>query len=202
MNERIRESLSAVMDGEANELELERVLSQMDGDAAGESELRQTWVRYSAIRSVNTEGISPDLSMDISQGVRLAIAQGKTAGSQSQGAVQRFLKPFASFAVAASVAATVVIGGQQLSQIGVAGAPSGVLVASSPVGLINTVGATAIQASYGTQSVPLLQPTARTAYRELARQRMQMYMQEHVEQAALNSPQGLVPFSRVQLIKE
>jgi sigma-E factor negative regulatory protein RseA len=31
---------------------------------------------------------------------------------------------------------------------------------------------------------------------------MNVYMQEHVEHAALNSPQGLVPFSRVQQIKE
>jgi sigma-E factor negative regulatory protein RseA len=199
MSEKLRESLSAVLDGEANELELERVLSQMDD----ESDLRQTWMRYSAIRSVNTEGISPDMAMDISKGVRRAILQGAPVVSQATSAVQRLLKPLASFAVAASVAATVVLGGQQLAQIGdVNTSYQGSLAASSPVGLINTVGATAIQASYGTQSVPVLQPTARTAYRELARQRMNVYMQEHVEHAALNSPQGLVPFSRVQQIKE
>jgi sigma-E factor negative regulatory protein RseA len=187
------------LDGEANELELERVLSQM-GD---ESELRQTWIRYSAIRSVNTEGLSPDMSIDISKGVRQAILRDAPAVNQSTGTVQRLLKPFASFAVAASVAATVILGGQQLAQIGdVNTSYQGPLAASSPVGLINTVGATAIQASYGMQSVPILQPTARTAYRELARQRMNVYMQEHVEHAALNSPQGLVPFARVQQIKE
>ena len=49
MSERLRESLSAVMDGEANELELERVLSRIEGD----EQLRQTWVRYSAVQSVN-----------------------------------------------------------------------------------------------------------------------------------------------------
>jgi sigma-E factor negative regulatory protein RseA len=199
MSEKLRESLSAVLDGEANELELERVLSQMDD----ESDLRKTWMRYSAIRSVNTEGISPDMAMDISKGVRRAILQGAPVVSQATSTVQRLLKPLASFAVAASVAATVVLGGQQLAQIGdVNTSYQGSLAASSPVGLINTVGATAIQASYGTQSVPVLQPTARTAYRELARQRMNVYMQEHVEHAALNSPQGLVPFSRVQQIKE
>lgn len=199
MSEKLRESLSAVLDGEANELELERVLSQMDD----ESDLRQTWMRYSAVRSVNTEGISPDMAMDISKGVRRAILQGAPVVSQATTTVQRLLKPLASFAVAASVAATVVLGGQQLAQIGdVNTSYQGSLAASSPVGLINTVGATAIQASYGTQSVPVLQPTARTAYRELARQRMNVYMQEHVEHAALNSPQGLVPFSRVQQIKE
>jgi len=191
MSERLRESLSAVMDGEANELELERVLSRIGEDA----ELRQTWVRYSAVRSLNFGDHIANLSLDVSGSVRDAIqAQGAVKPANT---VQRFLKPLASFAVAASVAATVVIGGQQLYQIGDATTPS-IVAGTSPVGYINSVGATAVQASYGTQSVPVLQPTVRTAYRELARQRMQKYMQEHVEQAALNSPEGLIPFSRIQ----
>ncbi len=200
MSERLRESLSAMMDGEANELELERILSRIGED----SELRQTWIRYSAVRSLNTgEGVA-NLSLDISQAVQSAIAQDSKsfAGKASSAGAKRLLKPFASFAVAASVAATVVIGGQQLSRIGESTPYSSSLAGTSPVGLINSVGATAIQASYGTQSVPVLQPTTRTAYRELARQRMQKYMQEHVEQAALNSPQGLIPFSRIQQIQE
>ena len=59
-----------------------------------------------------------------------------------------------------------------------------------------------VQASFGTQSVPVLQPTTGTAYKELARQRLDMYMQEHAEHAALNSPQGLIPFARVPEIRE
>mgnify|MGYP003120334920 CR=1 FL=1 len=111
----------------------------------------------------------------------------------------------ASFAVAASVAATVVIGGQQLAQLSGDEAFSNGTVAAggvSPVGMVNSLGATTVQASYGTQSVPTLQPAARTAYRELARQRMEMYMQEHAEHAALNSPHGLIPFARVTEIRE
>jgi len=200
MSERLRESLSAVMDGEANELELERVLSRIGSD----TELRQTWVRYSAVRSLNTGGHLANMSMDISQGVREAIeaeASGQSTGKTAS-ISQRFLKPLASFAVAASVAATVVIGGQQLYQISDTDPYGSSIAGTSPVGYINSVGATAVQASYGTQSVPVLQPTVRTAYRELARQRMQKYMQEHVEQAALNSPEGLIPFSRIQKIEE
>jgi len=70
------------------------------------------------------------------------------------------------------------------------------------VGMLNSLGATAMQASYGTQPVPVLQPATRTAYQELAQQRLRRYMQEHVEQASLNSPQGLVPFARVPQIRE
>ena len=199
MSERLRESLSAVMDGEANELELERVLSRIEGD----EQLRQTWVRYNAVQSVNEGAHIAHLSMDVSHRVRAALAQDdSTDRAKINGLAQRFFKPLASFAVAASVAATVVIGGQQLYQIGDTTPYGNTIAGTSPVGLINTLGATAVQASYGTQSKPILQPTVRTAYRELARQRMQKYMQEHVEQAALNSPAGMIPFSRIQKIEE
>jgi sigma-E factor negative regulatory protein RseA len=106
-------------------------------------------------------------------------------------------------AVAASVAATVVLGGQQLAQLEASGQDSQAIASSvSPVGMVNSLGATSVQASYGTQSVPVLQPATRTAYQELARQRLHKYTQAHAEQAALNSPSGLVPFARVPRIKE
>ena len=198
MSERMRESLSALMDGEANELELQRVLSGMGDDV----ELRQTWSRYHAVRDA-AAGHTADLSLDISERVRDALARESSAGSV--GKIQQFLKPIASFAVAASVAAVVVVGGQQISQIADSGSNPGANTLAggvSAVGLVNSIGAMPVQASYGNQGVPVLQPAARTAYRELARQRMEKYMQEHAEHAALNSPQGLVPFARVQQIKE
>jgi sigma-E factor negative regulatory protein RseA len=187
------------MDGESNELELQRILSGIGEDAV----LRQTWVRYHAVRTAVTGGGPTDLSLDISLRVREALVEdGK---SRSGSPVQRLLKPLASFAVAATVAAVVVIGGLQISRIddkspySATGTLAGFV---SPVGMVNSLGAIPVRASYGTQGIPVLQPAARTAYRELARQRMQKYMQAHAEQAALNSPQGLVPFARVGEIKE
>ncbi|WP_197484113.1 sigma-E factor negative regulatory protein [Halioglobus sp. HI00S01] len=198
MSDKMRESLSALMDDEANELELQRVLKQIEDDG----ELRQTWLRYHATRSVMTGQGVGDLKLDISARVRTAINESEAAPSLRQ----RIGRPFASFAVAASVAATVVLGGQQLAKISSADDPYGsqsvATVGSSPVGLVNTMGATAVQASYGNQAVPSLQPAGKTAYKELARQRMEMYMQEHAEQAALNSPQGLMPFARVEKIRK
>jgi sigma-E factor negative regulatory protein RseA len=197
MTEQLRESLSALMDDEANELELERVLSKVGQD----EELRQTWGRYQAVRSVTSGQPMAGMQWDISSRVSAAIAEESRASTSP---VQRFLRPVASLAVAASVTAAVVVGGQQLAQLDDPYASGNQAVASSvsPVGLVNSLGATSVQASYGTQSVPVLQPATRTAYRELARQRMQKYMQEHAEQAALNSPQGLIPFARVPRIEE
>ncbi len=48
MEQRLRESLSALMDDETNELELERLLKSVGTD----DELRGTWVRYNAVRAV------------------------------------------------------------------------------------------------------------------------------------------------------
>jgi sigma-E factor negative regulatory protein RseA len=199
MSDRMRESLSAVMDGEADELELERVLRQIGHD----TELRRTWVRYNAINAACTGQHVADLSIDISARVRERLAA--PAEELERSRWRGLLRPLGSVAVAASVAATVVLGGQQLAQLGGAanaGGDSAVSAGVSPVGLVNSLGATSVRASYGTQSVPVLQPATRTAYRELARQRMQQYGQEHAEQAALNTPQGLLPFARVQRIQE
>jgi sigma-E factor negative regulatory protein RseA len=196
MSEMMRESLSALMDDEANELEIERVLSRI----ADDPELRQAWVRYNMVRSVTTGQHPARLDLDVSAQVREALA-GEAHGTV--GLRQRWLRPLASMAVAASVAATVVLGGQQLAQLEASGRDGQAIASSvSPVGMVNSLGATSVQASYGTQSVPVLQPATRTAYQELARQRLHKYMQAHAEQAALNSPSGLVPFARVPRIKE
>ena len=49
MTERLRESLSALMDDEADDLELGRVLRAME---AGDDEVRETWSRYQLVSAV------------------------------------------------------------------------------------------------------------------------------------------------------
>jgi len=199
MNDRILESLSALVDNETNELELERILTQVSGDA----QLRRVWTRYNlaqhAIHGHHT--VHPD--WDISIRIQAALE-----GTQVGGASvfrQRMLRSVQSFAVAASVAATVVFGGRHLAQVSETTsyvADRSAPTSASPVGMLNSLGAAAVQASYGTQPISVLQPATRTAYQELAQQRRHLYMQEHAEQAALNSPQGLIPFARVPQIRE
>lgn len=196
MSESMRESLSALMDDEANELEVERVLARI----ASDSDLRQVWVRYNAVHSLAAGQPAVNLEMDISSQVREAVAGDSRASS---GFRQRLMRPLASMAVAASVAATVVLGGQQLAQLEADSYDAQAIASSvSPVGMVNSLGASSVQASYGTLGLPELQPATRTAYQKLARQRLHKYMQEHAEHAALNTPNGLVPFARVPRIQE
>jgi sigma-E factor negative regulatory protein RseA len=200
MDERLGESLSALMDDEANELEIERVLSL----ASGHGELRATWLRYNLVRQSLQGHDLPHAALDVSDRVRTALS-GATRAGRGGRIRQRLVRPLTSLAVAASVAATVVIGGQQLAQLGgdPGYEPRGTVASdASPVGMFHTRGAMAVPASYGTQALPVLRPATRTAYNELAQQRSNRYLQEHAEQAALNAPQGLVPFARVRQIRE
>ncbi len=198
MTDTMRETLSALLDSEADELELERLLRRIGDDR----ELRETWVRYNLARDVAAGHRLSHAGLDVSARVREALAS--PARRDSASLRQRLLRPVASLAVAASVAVTVVVGGRQLALLdNDAYSGDGAVAAStSPVGMLNSLGASAVRASFGTRPVPGLQPASRTAYQELARQRMNAYMQEHAEQAALNSPQGLMPFARVPRIQE
>ena len=202
MNEKSREALSALLDDEASELEIRRLLSESETGPESGAGLRETWARYSAVKHVLQGHELAHRELDVSVQVREALHD--EAGTKKT-AKERFYRPLASLAVAASVAATVVIGGQQLVQLGSgevdAGEPAFVS-AATPVGVLESAGAVPVMASYGTRPVPVLNPLTRTAYDDLARRRHDMYMQLHAEQSALNSPQGLLPFARVPRITE
>jgi sigma-E factor negative regulatory protein RseA len=67
--------------------------------------------------------------------------------------------------------------------------------------MVNTVGGASVSASYGAPAVKSASPSRRAAYNRLARQRLQRYMVPHADQAALNTPQGMMPYARVANFK-
>ncbi|MGH8395383.1 MAG: sigma-E factor negative regulatory protein, partial [Pseudomonas sp.] len=110
-SEVLQESLSAVMDNEADELELHRVLA-----ASGEAELRSSWSRYQIARAVmHKELLEPRL--DIAAAVAAALADealpAKTGRSSWRG--------LGRLAVAASVTLAVLAGVRLYNQDEVAG---------------------------------------------------------------------------------
>ena len=208
MNNTTRETLSALLDDEAEELELRRVLREFEAEAvrdggaraggasaAASDALGDTWYRYNLARAA-LQGAALYEAPNFLQGLNSALDEEAPLEERSFGGLRR---AGTSFAIAASVALAVVLGGQQFAALQESG--DGERVASLPVGVVNTVGAVPVQASYGTRSVPTLEPADRTAYRELARQRLRRYSQEHAEHASLNTPQGMVPFARVPVIE-
>lgn len=188
------EGLCALFDDEAQELELRRVLRDLDT----RPELRERWYRYQLGRTA-MQGDPVVSPVDISLAVRAAIdAEPDVVVVESGG----WRRAIGSFAIAASVAAVVVVGGQQLSQPGIQDNGLAARVAPVPVGVVNTAGAVPVQASFGTNALPTLRPADGTVYRELAKQRLRLYSQEHAEHASLNTPQGMLPFARVPIIEQ
>lgn len=191
------QSLSALMDGEARDLELRRVLRHLESaghegaDMRSADALRATWHRLHLARHA-LHGEETFANVSLLAGVRAAI---DADPAQRPGATRGWLRAAGRCAVAASVAALVLVvrPGDD--------APSIARVAPRPVGVANTVGAVPVQASYGARDVPTLRPADRDAYRELARQRLRRYSQEHAEHASLNTPQGMLPFARVPVIE-
>lgn len=191
----VNETLSALMDDEAQEFELRRLLKSLDS----EPQVLERWFRYQAAREALTGApVSADSSFAASVRAALDEEPAHKASSASGG----WLQAVGGFAVAASVAFVVVIGGQQLAETSASGVEQVARVAPIPVGVVNTTGAIPVQASFGTTALPVLQPADRTAYRELARQRLLRYSQEHAEHASLNTPHGMLPFARVPVIRE
>lgn len=95
------ESVSAVMDGEAGELELRRVLAAVGEDPA----VRERWARYQMARAVmHKQTVMPGL--DLASAVSAAIAAEEVPAPQPA----RSWRQMGRFAVAASVALAVLAG--------------------------------------------------------------------------------------------
>lgn len=183
MSDALREGLSAVMDGEGDELTLRRLLARSD-----DPELRGAWARYHLARDALRDGVGLRPARDLAGAVRAAVDEEGQRRAPRRGA----WRAVASFAVAASVTAVVVLGGRELTGVGDPAAPL-----AAPAGLVNNIGAAPVRASFGTRAQPPSRPGATSAYEQLARERLQLFSQEHAEHAALNTPQGLIPFARV-----
>ena len=190
--DRDREALSALMDGESQELELRRSLDSIEGDDA----LRAWWSRQQQVSEILQSQRSSQTGVDISARVRSTLA--------SQPQLQ--LKPLWSMAIAASVTLAVVMGGQAvLPTADLTPAP---LVSDIGGAVVPVMGAQPIRASFDARPVPVsTQPPqgqgtgarqTAAAYERLAKDRYLRLGAQHARAAALNHPAPFVLSMRVQ----
>lgn len=225
MSERLRESLSALMDDEADDLELGRILRAMD---SGEADLAATWSRYQLVSAVlkghpGTVGLRP-LALDLEQAdAEPTAAEADPAMVASEpgmkGAVERGRgrRALGSFAVAASLTAVAVVG-WQWQNTGPDEGSALPMTASAPL--------VAPAMAPASTSVPPLRPADQRgllmasepgrAGRELPRassssmsapssanpdidlrKQVEAYMVRHAEHNALHSRSGMMPFARM-----
>ena len=187
-----KEALSALMDGESQELELRRSLDSIEGDDA----LRAWWSRQQQVSEILQSQRSSQTGVDISARVRSTLA--------SQPQFQR--NPLWSMAIAASVTLAVVMGGQAL--LPTADLTPAPLVSDIGGAVVPVIGAQPIRASFDTRPVPVsteppqAQGTgarqAAAAYERLARDRYLRLGAQHARAAALNHPAPFVHSMRAQ----
>lgn len=232
----LAESLSALMDNQASELELQRLLKAVEAD----SELKSTWSRY----QIASAGLRKDLpviaSNDFAARISAAIDAEETYSIQPPVTIRtdseqtasgnviampsRWWQQAGRVAVAASVAGALIVGVQQYQTAApqtaefAANAP-----VATPVGVNETKAANlpsginapalsartvAVQSGYESRPqenrrvmfVP--RQEAAPIYNEDISTYVNQLIQEHTDNASLNSGQGMLPYTRVILIEE
>lgn len=196
MTEQVRESLSALLDQEATELDVARIMKGLDQD----QETYEVWRRYNLARDAIGNDLGDFAQVDLSARVRESL--GDTHHSRVPGRLNAALKPFASVAVAATVTAAVLTGTQLYQNIqGGAGVSPATIAEVIPDGRVNTVldgqvvgfgNAPVEQAGTSEQRVRQAQFQADL----LAQRRLDAYLQAHSDNAALNASSGLMPMAR------
>ncbi len=185
--EALKESLSAVMDNEADELELRRVLG-----ASADAELRATWSRYQIARAVmHKELLEPRLDIAAAVSAALADEQVPVARRGIPGAWRNV----ARLAVAASVTVAVLVGVRLYNQDDISSAQQLAQQATQPALAAPQVQGPAMLAGFSTggeqQAATLSE--AQSAWYE---QRLPSYLRQHAQQAAMSASEGALPYAR------
>ena len=192
------EALSALMDGDIDELSVRRTLRDIDDNDA----LRERWHRYhlaSAAMHKELSGSVTDLSGAISQAI--------DAEKHSASRAQRWVHPLGRFAVAASVTLVAVLGIQQYQQpdnsLATAESqpafseaqplPSTFQMPQLPIRTVSAVG----DSRERSRPVEIRQTISDQETHDHVQHYLNGLMLRHTENAALNTNQGMMPFARM-----
>ena len=216
--ERLKESLSVSLDGQASELELRRVLDGISNDDS----LRDLAGRYQLIGDAVRGKTSKFAGVDISAGVMAAIEQDEAPAQPSVSSpeatapaadlpnvniAQRIWSSLGKVAVAASVAAAVIIGVRtsNLTQDVPLLAVHEPTVLTQPVQLaqsgLNDYGAASLRAGNNPESRGNVTPEQLAQAQKLANQatrdRFRAYALQHAELSANGGAQSTLSFARL-----
>ncbi|MDB6142470.1 MAG: anti sigma-E protein RseA [Pseudomonas sp.] len=188
--EALQESLSAVMDNEADELELRRVLNAFD-----DAETRATWSRYQVARAaMHKDLLLP--RMDISAAVCAAIADEVSPVKVARSPWRSLTR----LAVAASVTVAVLAGVRLYNHDDIAGVELAQQQAPQPASLsVPQVKGPAVLAGYNESSEQAPGPMASGVLQGQAGwhdQRLPGYLRQHAQQAALKGTESALPYAR------
>lgn len=184
--EALQESLSAVMDNEADELELRRVLAACGEDA----ELRATWSRYQLARAVmHREPAMPKL--DIAAAVSAALADEVVPAPRSRSPWRNVGR----LAVAASVTLAVLAGVRMYHQDDSVANGLAQQGATPQIALPQVQGP-AVLAGYTQDEAPQVITNAQGGQTTWHEQRLPGYLRQHAQQSAVSGTDSALPYAR------
>ena len=205
MSERLKESMSAVIDGEADEFELRRVLDEVSHNP----ELLQTWERYHAIGAHLSGQQTAQALLPVGSMQPMADAVWGTLGAEAAQADDPDGEwPVATQSLIAPGPTLVAASEQQpVPSKGRLSALTGLAVAAS-VALMVTVGFFVFEQQQAQPQIaqqtldiegPVFQVTTQASPSDL--QRANAYMLHHVQQTALNKA-GVASFVKVVIFEK
>ena len=215
----LHESLSALADGEASDLELRRLLKA----SASDPDIAARWGRYQLASSVLRNDLHRSAPQGFAERVNQALEDEPTTSRSG------WWQSLSRVAVAASVAGALVLGVQQYPQWSGSAAPTELATAEAeaPGGNGNAEQETlSLPAGYNAPSRPIARTaSAESGYEPNQREQRQVLfvpiqaqssqvpleevraylnylMQEHTHQAARNNNQGALPYARLSPAEE
>lgn len=223
----LAESISALVDSQASELELQRILKASQSDP----EVKMTWARYQVASAVIRHDMPAFELTDFSARVSAALEAEETYNVSSVNPVKptQWWQHIGRFAVAASVAGGVIMFSQNFNSDNNSAAVMAAATLEAPVAApavsipsgyhgqgyydqtlsLRTVG---LQNGYEARQqdnrqvviVPhqATNDTSPAVSNEEVRDYLNKLIEAHADNAALNSSQGMLPFARVVLTEE
>lgn len=214
-NSKLQQSLSALVDNEATELELHRLLKAMETDG----ELRASWQHFQ-LSGQAIKGELPALTpFDLSASISAAIADEPVYGRPAVSFIARTLKATGRLAVAASVAGAVVIGAQQYLvsdaemmasvQVESGSSAAGLVPAGFPspdltTRAVNVSDGPAYGAAAADRTTMVYVPNRQQQQlqNQAIEEHLNTLMLEHAANASRNGGQGLLPYARIAPVSE
>ncbi len=217
-HQQLLESVSALVDGEASELELRRLLKEGEHSA----DVSDCWKRYQAVSASVRKDVPNVAFQDLSASISAAIAEepahsvGATTEAQSTKSKNSIWSGVGRFAVAASVAGAVVLGVQfspsgtnnQIAgnEVSPAAAvqpsvqptiPSGFETGLDNNTTISTVSNANTIVKDNSKPKPIVITESTKQQLQGVEQEVNRLMLEHAQNASQNTQQGVLPFMRV-----
>ena len=228
-NSSVKESISALLDEEANDLDLQRILKSLEDGSADQASVRDTWSKYERVGALVRNEAHASFQFDISASVREAIDQEQNVSEQAlpSGNRRYWWRDIAGkTAIAATVTFAVIMGVQEYAGVGPSSGEGAVIasnsssqVAPASVGAVvpegfeqpnlraATVSAGGVSSAGKTMSYSVNMPTANRPSEsvrvgEIDAQDVNRLLYLHAKQVSENSAMGVLPYARVQSIEE